>query len=734
MDFLSGLAAITGRVKALWERFGLLAILAFAGLLHLQFARRFLSLTFLRDEAGYLSNAAALAGYTYDGASAYRAGYSLLIFPFYLVLRDPYTIYRCVQALNIALSLLAVVLLYRLISELFPAERRWKILLAVFVASLYPAWTAFSTFALSENLYVPLFVLSTLLCLRTARVGGWAWIAWGACVGFIDVVHPKGVVVIGAGLAVGAFIALQRREWKFFAAFVAAITLFVALNSAWLQPWVVHRLTMGEFPPDLRYPTLAHLLEPLQSLAGIRAVAIHLAAHIAYLLMGTLWLAWFGTLYAARTVNAGRREPAVRPAAMVLAYLVLCVLGTVGLSSLYFSSYPHALQLDQWMYGRYAEGTLLPLLGIGFITIRRFTLLPGILLALALAWIFQNMAEIGPTNSLNVSALWQSLFLYDWSIVAWCAVAGVIAVVVTLLPWDVLRAGALGTVFMFSIVMLYGRNLSINHTTYATRHRIADTIRSQYDPRVTKCVGFEPSPVANVERDGEFPKNATHLFEYGIRRTTFEQWASQCDGPLISWSRDLDRTHPDVPIHLAAFEERARFTGEDGPFLWTREPASWFTLPVGIMLSLTGPPGPLDHVLGNGWYPRESKGAWSTEKAELWLPIGTGCADGNGCDLMLRFATLPPREGESKFVDVRVDGLAPVRWTITSPSAEWHTLELGRITAAQSGLRISLSIPGATSPKDLGHSSDGRTLGIWLTELAIRVRAPDQVSSSVNLR
>ena len=730
----SSLTAQIARVKTLWERFGLLAILAFAGLLHVQVARSFLSLTFLRDEAGYLSNAAALAGYSYDGASAYRAGYSLLIFPFYLVLRDPFTIYRCVQVLNIALSLLAIVLLYRLLSELFPAERRWKILLAVFVASLYPAWTAFSTFALSENVYVPLFVLSALLCLRTTRVGGWAWIAWGACIGFIDVVHPKGVVVIGIGFMVGAVIALQRREWKFFTAFAAAIALFVALNSVWLQPWVVHRLTMGAFPPELRYPSIAHLLEPLQSLTGIRAVAIHIAAHIAYLLMGTLWLAWFATLYAVRTVSAGRREPAIRPDVAVLAYVGLSVLGTVALSSLYFSSYPNALQLDQWMYGRYAEGTLLPLLGIGFLAIRRFSLLPGILLALALVWIFENSARFGQANSINVSALWQSLFLYDWSIVAWCAVAGVMAVVVTLLPWDVLRAGALGVVFMLSIVLLYGRNLTINHATYATRHRIADTIRSQYDPRVTKCVGFEPSPVEDVERDGEFPKNATHLFEYGIRRTTFEQWASQCDGPLISWSRDLDRTHPDIPIHLAAFEERAQYTGADGPYLWTREPASWFTLPVGIMLSLTGPPGPLDHVLGNGWYPRDSKGAWSTEMAELWLPIGTDCADGNGCDLMLRFATLPPREGESKFVDVRVDGHAPVRWTITSRDAEWHTLELGRTTAVQSGLRISLSIPGATSPKDLGHSPDARTLGIWLTELAVRVRTPDQVSSSARPR
>ena len=201
------------RMVALWEAGGLVLILVASSLIRIVLNRNYDASMVMRDEAGYLANAAALAGHAFDGASSYHAGYSLLILPAFLLFDDPLRVYRGVQAINLILAALSILIVDRLLRELFPGTRRAMRLLATGVAASYPAWFVFSGLAMSENAMVPAFCIAAWCCLRTGQQGGAAWIGWALACSFLFVVHPsashdrcgdgRGCLVCGEAARVG---------------------------------------------------------------------------------------------------------------------------------------------------------------------------------------------------------------------------------------------------------------------------------------------------------------------------------------------------------------------------------------------------------------------------------------------------------------------------------------------------------------------------------------------------
>jgi hypothetical protein len=538
-------------------------------------------------------------------------------------------------------------------------------------------------------------------------------------------ITPRASAVALSGVAVGTVIALQRREAWGFAAFLAGLGAVVAIDRWLLEPLVLERLALGDYPPDLRYPTLAWLLAPLKTLHGVRSLALHVIAHTAYLLIGTLWLAWFAALHVIRRWNDARAERTFDADTLVLGYVLVAVVATVGISALHFTSYPNALRLDQWMYGRYVEAVLMPLLAVGFIAMRPGRLVAGFAIAWVLAWIFVANARIGASNYINISALWQAFQFPDWSVVGWCTAAGVLALCLIWLPYRI-RAAAFALVFVLTSMQLHDRNLEYSFRWIAVRHRLASDIRLFYAPGPERCIGYDQPSVDNPAVDSALQMYSNFLFDYRIRRMTVEDWAANCDGPLISWKRDLDREHPDLPLRLVAFEIPARDPSEDGPFLWARDAEPWFRMPLGAALTMKGPEQPSQHILGKGWYDREGTGTWSTDSADLWLPLGDECATGDGCELALRFSVIPLGPNRSTTIEASAEG-ATATWSVTpeTAAAEEHRLDLGTFRAPSSGWRVHLSIPDATSPKKLGLSEDPRTLGIMIHELVVRAKQHD---------
>jgi len=674
--------------------------------------------TIMRDEAGYLANAAALAGYQFDGASSYHAGYSLLIAPVVRLFHDPWWIYRAVQGLNLALAVLTIMAVFRFLRELEPRQTRRNILLATLVAIAYPAFATFSAFSMSENASIPLFVLACHCCLRTARQGGLYWLSWGLVAGAMFVVHPVGVAAIIAGGLVGAWLAAARKEWLGYLSFLLAAAACVAMHQWLLRPWLVDRLTPAGLSPMLHYPSLLDLFAAVARPEGAKDLILRVAGHAYYLLVGTLWLSWFALARAVDSVRC-RQSSAGRPDAATMSFIVLSVAGTACLSALMFSS-TRSLQQDHLMYGRYVEGLLAPVLAVGFLGALREGAVKVLAWGFALAALLAVALKLGITgsdavNRLNVTALWQSDVLRGWEPQWWVAMAMACAALAYAWRSALVRALVIVAVFLFATVVTYRTYIVPCYRVFGARNMIAHHVRAQY-PERTHCLGVDSGGREGLVRfEAPFAKFGTQLFDYGIRRMSPEEWQARCDGPLISWTHDLDRRIPGIRLAVA---EARDGEGRPGPYLWVREQAAAFEVGAGRRVSMAADSPSRDLLLGDGWHLPEQKGIWSSEQGGLYLPVPDDCA--SGCVARLRFQPFL-RAGEPLGIEVRVEGQVVDRWSLGTSAQVVRSIDLPAVAPGRHEVGVELRMEGAISPSAVGIPDD-RRLGIFLFDVEIARR------------
>ncbi|RYD15647.1 MAG: hypothetical protein EOP90_06780 [Lysobacteraceae bacterium] len=712
-------AASASRLVSAWERYGLATIVASSCLMRAFLNRNYDASLVVRDEGGYLSNAAAFAGFAFDGASSYHAGYSLLIAPAFLLFDKPTSIYHGVQAVNLLLAAISILLVHRLIAELFPDERAARRLLALAVAAAYPAWMVLSSLAMSENAMVPSFCAATWLCLQVGRRGGRYWIGWGIACGWLYFIHPTAIASIGVAFAIAILFAVRRREWGWFFAFLLVCASLIVVYASWVQPWLISRLSVGSYPPNLHYPSWQAALQPLLSAGGLINLAQRLAGHTFYLLAGSLWLVWFASSQLLRDLVASTRARGLEPEIGAAAFAILGLLGTLALSALTFAA-QDAQRLDHWMYGRYLEGAMMPALAMGYLAMPSRldrTALAGLLLGAACAVVLAGAEPGTVINMLNVTALWQASVLQDRQVPEWWLAAGVVASMILLVRNDLARSAMFVIVFLACTGLVYARFLLPCHEIYAERFALAEHIRTQIAHSPT-CVGLDVDSAGPSENSIEmWAKYGAHLFGNGLRRTTVEEWRTSCDGPLISWSRDLDRRV--AGLTAVASEKHDAMSTRPGPFLWLRDAArspSWLT--VGDKVVASADNQQLGLMLGEGWYAPEPAGVWSAGDAELWLPIDAACR--KACRVAMLVQPLRASAAQPLVLEVRVEERVVAHWRIDAEREQWHSFELPPTIDTARDTRIRLSTRQATTPAALGISADSRVLGVKLHELQLR--------------
>lgn len=372
------------------------------------------------------------------------------------------------------------------------------------------------------------------------------------------------------------------------------------------------------------------------------------------------------------------------------------------------------------MYGRYVEGLLAPVLAVGFLAALREgstkVLIWGFVLAVALAVILEfGITGSDAVNRLNVTALWESDVLRGWAPIWWAAIAMGCAMLAY--AWRNAFAHALVViaVFVFATIVTYRTYIVPCYNIFGARNLIAHHVRAQYPMRM-HCIGVDAKGREGLARFGApFAKFGTQLFDYGIRRMSPEEWQQQCDGPLISWVHDLDRSIPG--IRLAAAESRDG-EGQPGPYLWVREPAAAFDVDSDRKVSMTWDSQFRDLLLGDGWHQPEQEAIWSSERGELYVPVADDCA--SDCIARLRFRPFL-RTGNPLQVEVRVEGQVVDHWNLTS--GEWvvRSIDLPALASGRHEVNIDLRMDGAISPSSIGMHDD-RRLGIFLQEVEITRR------------
>ena len=526
------------------------------------------------DEGSYLANAAALAGFPNDLESSYHAGYSMIIAPAFWLAETPQGVWLAVKAINALLFALTVAGLWLTAKQLKPNADDKSTAIATGLVSLYPMWLVMSGYSFAQIAFVPAFLFMFLAYLRAITGGLWAWTGLGLISGFLYWIHPTAIVPIIAVLAGAAYIALSRRNFVLFAGLLLGLVPMGLIYPLGIVPWLHAHMNISGLPPILHYPGLAELLAPLTSFDGLHSIITHASGQLFYLSVGTFGLVWLGlfsvTPWARDSAASDHDTPLQNTAIAILAGISL--FGVIGLSVLIYASLPLAEhRLDHWIYGRYVEGVIAPILLLGVLTPSFRKLLWVVPIATVCAMIlWVDLVDYTHVAPFNISAFWQDFWLREQGLWVWLASGCSLIVVVALLPRKMAMA-AVGLIFAGSSYLQLDWHKSASEAAMG-RWSAALQIREQFVPGT--CVGFEHTGIDSYGKRVFWSDIGFALFDYPMKRMTSAQWSESCDGPLLSYQKDIGIEG--VAVYPLALSHQG------GPGAWARgtppaglSPISW---------------------------------------------------------------------------------------------------------------------------------------------------------------
>lgn len=668
------------------------------------------------DEGSYLANAAALAGYPNDLASSYHAGYSMLIAPAFWIADTPQGIWTIVKAINAMLFATTVIGLWLVAKHLNPTTTSQNRFAAVALVSLYPMWVTMAGYSFAQIAFVPVFLFMFLIYMRSIRGGLSSWLILGLVSGFLYWIHPTAVALLMAVSISAAYITWYRRNYMAFLALLLTIFAMVLLYRFGVTPWLHERMNISGLGAHTHYPDILRLLAPLMSIEGIKWVIAHAAGQFFYLSVGTVGLIWLGlfslTTQAIRNSSPIDNELRLRNRAIAV-FIWLSLAGIVALPALMFSQHPGDIQrLDIWIYGRYVEGMIAPILLAGALTMSFRKVLWAVPIAMLCAVLLSlELDSYKHVARLNIPAFWQDFVMRGKGLWAWLAAGCALIILVAAIPR---RIGMLVVAFVFFISSFFQ---VIWHTALSIpasgRWGAALKIRDQFPPGT--CVGFDHSGIDSYKKSVFWYDFWFILFDYKLKRIGFEQWLDTCDGPLFSYTKGLDAAGVEVYPIAASLQ--------GGPMVWMkgRLPALESIYPMIVSDRTIA----LLRTIGKGWHDLERTHIWSSPDAQLKLPVPDGCS-AVICSAKMTISVYGASEARPVEVIFKTDSVdtTPPPRLIARSSLHQHILV--PLPGNKPVLNLSISIPDAISPHALQGSRDQRVLGVALHSIELITHSPLQ--------
>lgn len=493
---------------------------------------------YLEDEIGYLASAAFFAGHRIDAASSYHVGYSLLIAPAFL-LSDPYVVWKGVLTINAILWAASFAILHSILRRLLPNASGSRLLTATLISALYPTWIVSSGYALATTAFVVVFLASVLALFFWLPNSPWSLTPHSALVGYLYWVHPTGAAVALASVLAISFEAYRRRNAKSLCWHVVLIAGFIIGYNWGIRDWIANSVTPPGYIPHFHYPSLTSALRTVLTWHGSAVYLTILAGQFAYFIVASFGMAFVGTMFCAqqlmnisdRDVHDTDRRNA-RAVSLFIGVAPLCVM---ALGAMSFFQWDH-FEGDFWIYGRYLEGVILPLLAIGLAVFRadaKFAILSIAVIAAGL--LLEAVAPSGAQpNIVNTVSFWPQYLAKGHGFFVWMLI-GAIAIVAIARFGRKLAVGLITLAFPLAIY-----HQAIWHewilTDFSSPSSLVKIIRTNFVPGT--CVGVDPSlpPDATLFQTERYHLNAYYLFNYGYRRMSPAEWIGQCDGPYLTYN------------------------------------------------------------------------------------------------------------------------------------------------------------------------------------------------------
>lgn len=548
MQVLIGIfkSAVNKRVKvgSLFSRepsskvkiFALGTLLAGICIVYFLFGTRFNGPAILLDEIGYLMKAALITGNVSDAASSFRGGYSLFIAPAFLLFSDPSLIWKAVIFINSLLFTASFYCLYRLLRKLFVNQSFWNVLLAIAVTAVYPAWVIMTGYAFATPAFIFVFMLSTLVTVSHRLDSRAKSVLLGLLTGFLYWIHPLGLVPVGVIALLLSIDAIQKRKIESILIFLIVVICVIGAYSFVVHPWMANVMTPGEYHARDHYAEVVGRYQTIFDPEVWLGALIIALGRLSYVLISTLGLAAFAYAYlfekARDFVLAKKRG--LTSENLALFYSLLAVLGIIAFSSLTAGSdlsIAGVKRVDHWIYGRYTEMVLPPLIGIGVLSVWRFrysiysatlVLVSGI--AISLFSTSENTQN--STNAVTIPAFWPEAIFRQTRFLLWFALgAGVILLV------SKLGRKYLLPMFLIALIFCVNRQFEWHHFILSDYSKPSDLVKVVREKATdTTCIGMEAGHKYMSYEMERLRMYTFYFYDFNLQRMTNEQWLNgSCD-------------------------------------------------------------------------------------------------------------------------------------------------------------------------------------------------------------
>lgn len=501
--------------------------------------RSFTGPTVLNDEIGYLANAVLIAGYTIDGASSYHAGYSFFLAPLFLLFSEPSQIWQAAMILNAFIWAVSFLLLALILKTILPEYNREQLFIALLISALYPTWITMSGYVFTTTAFVFVYLLAVLTFLLWRPDKFWTIIPHSLAVGYLYWIHPIGLAVCVASFIIVGFVSLKRKKYASSILNIALLIFLLMFYREVVDNWLVMLGTPEGYEPLYRhYPDSEDIFGKMRNFDFWLHFTARFAGQISYLLISSFGLICLGLIKSIKKMlpliqNSGiHNENDINIINQsVFGFLALSLLGvlTMGLIPISFSE----IRIDHWIYGRFSEMVVLPILALGYLSAWKKKWLYGAFIFIITTGLLLNLVADLEAYNLKITtvAFWPQYMILESNFLYWFTVGGLVMILFGLVMnhsnlANILVIALMLVMFIFSTVI----NYYIHHnriTAHGTPSEFVEIIRENYPPGT--CVGFNPEGFGHIRDDLQIQKYHLHLFH-------LLQIQGKCSSPIITYA------------------------------------------------------------------------------------------------------------------------------------------------------------------------------------------------------
>ena len=371
---------------------------------------------------------------------------------------------------------------------------------------------------------------------------------------FLSLIDTALAVAVASASAVAGY-AWRYSRFKVLIFHVFVMVVMMSVYKIAVHDWISQIMTPENYPIWSHYKSLSSVFQSFFHLEFWTAWIVISFGQISYLLIATLGVFFVTVVEIWKRVVPVRRPigGSINTSVLVntaLAYMMLSILGIVLLGFLTFAT-GNSHSPDQWIYGRYSEVALLPLLGVGLLARWRFKYATGaffiVLLSGLMLYLYSNESNTSSNNNLvNIQSFWPQALFTQESFVFWFIVGAV----------GIILAGVLKKrLFVLLAVPLFLASISNQNiwhknilAAYSKPSSLVDLITSNFQHG--QCIGFDtfrPQRASGSQRERR-NLYSYYFFNYDYRRMSPDEWLSSCDGPYLTYRAEVFSESPEAKV------------------------------------------------------------------------------------------------------------------------------------------------------------------------------------------